>query len=184
VLGLISATKRREEAQCSTQEALTVHSEAERDEREVQIACVRAKYCISFNSEAIWDTCAYCRVIFSLGDEPILVTVLNKIMKLVNTCNWSVISNSYTLQFTTTQIKSFLFCCVFTGCHLVTASNVVDASVFVFHPSVPRWQIKVTLRLTVSQSVCLGVKPNLGLLTRDIFFLVQSYGLVSVGRPL
>jgi hypothetical protein len=30
---------------------------------------------------------------------------------------------------------------------------------------------QVTLQLTVSQSVCLGVEPNLGLLTSDIFFL-------------
>jgi hypothetical protein len=34
-----------------------------------------------------------------------------------------------------------------------------------------RVRVRVTLQLTVSQSVCLGVEPNLGLLTRDIFFL-------------
>jgi hypothetical protein len=33
-----------------------------------------------------------------------------------------------------------------------------------------RVRVRVTLRLTVSQSVCLGVEPNLGLLTRDFFF--------------
>jgi hypothetical protein len=40
-----------------------------------------------------------------------------------------------------------------------------------------------TLRLTVSESVSLGVKPHLGLMTR---FLIpfDSYGLVFVGRPL
>jgi hypothetical protein len=43
-------------------------------------------------------------------------------------------------------------------------------------------KVKVTLRPTVSQSVCLGVEPNLGLLTIDFFF--QRYGLVSMGRPL
>jgi hypothetical protein len=32
-------------------------------------------------------------------------------------------------------------------------------------------RVRVTLQLTVSQSVCLGVEPNLGLLTRDHFFL-------------
>jgi hypothetical protein len=31
-------------------------------------------------------------------------------------------------------------------------------------------RVRVTLQLTVSQSVCLGVEPNLGLLTRDLFF--------------
>jgi hypothetical protein len=34
--------------------------------------------------------------------------------------------------------------------------------------------LKVTLRLTVSQSVCLGVEPNLGLLTRDFFLKLLS----------
>jgi hypothetical protein len=33
-------------------------------------------------------------------------------------------------------------------------------------------KVKVTLRLTVTQSICLGVEPNLGLLTRDFFFKV------------
>jgi hypothetical protein len=34
-----------------------------------------------------------------------------------------------------------------------------------------RVRVRVTLQLTVSQSVCLGVEPNLGLLTREFFFL-------------
>jgi hypothetical protein len=46
---------------------------------------------------------------------------------------------------------------------------------------------QVTLQLTVSQSVCLGVEPNLGLLTRDIFCLFfclfESYSLVLFGAP-
>jgi hypothetical protein len=33
-----------------------------------------------------------------------------------------------------------------------------------------RVRVRVTLQLTVSQSVRLGVEPDLGLLTRDIFF--------------
>jgi hypothetical protein len=33
-----------------------------------------------------------------------------------------------------------------------------------------RVRVRVTLQLTVSQSVCLGVEPNLGLLTREFFF--------------
>jgi hypothetical protein len=43
-------------------------------------------------------------------------------------------------------------------------------------------EIQVTLRLTVSQSVCLGVEPTLGLATRRL--LSESCGVVSVGRPL
>jgi hypothetical protein len=46
-----------------------------------------------------------------------------------------------------------------------------------------RYKVKVTLRLTVSQSVCLGVKPKSG--TSDQrFFFPQSYCLVFLGRPL
>jgi hypothetical protein len=43
-------------------------------------------------------------------------------------------------------------------------------------------KFEVTLLLTVSQSVCLGVEPNLGLLTRDFFFKVTL--LSFLGRPL
>jgi hypothetical protein len=34
-----------------------------------------------------------------------------------------------------------------------------------------RVRVRVTLRLTVSQSVCLGIEPNLGQLTRVCFLL-------------
>jgi hypothetical protein len=50
----------------------------------------------------------------------------------------------------------------------------------------PYWsqvQVQVTLRLTVSQSVSLGVGPHLGLITRYLL-LFSIYGLVFVGRPL
>jgi hypothetical protein len=43
-------------------------------------------------------------------------------------------------------------------------------------------QVQVTLRLTVSQSVSLGVEPRLGLMNRLSLF--DIYGLVFVGRPL
>jgi hypothetical protein len=43
--------------------------------------------------------------------------------------------------------------------------------------------VKVILRLTVSQSVNLGIVPHLGPMTRYLF-LSDSYGLVSMGRPL
>jgi hypothetical protein len=44
-------------------------------------------------------------------------------------------------------------------------------------------QSQSTLRLTVGQSVSLGVEPHLGLMTRYLL-LFHSYGLVFVGRPL
>jgi hypothetical protein len=53
-----------------------------------------------------------------------------------------------------------------------------------------RVRVRVTLQLTVSQSVCLGVEPNLGLLTRDFFFetvpffYVTLYMLGHICRPL
>jgi hypothetical protein len=47
----------------------------------------------------------------------------------------------------------------------------------------PDWLLKVSLRLTVSQSVCLGVESRMGLMTR-CFFLFESYCPVHVGRPL
>jgi hypothetical protein len=44
-------------------------------------------------------------------------------------------------------------------------------------------KVKVTLRLTVSQSVSLGVVPHLGLMTKYLL-VFDSYGLAFVGRPL
>jgi hypothetical protein len=43
-------------------------------------------------------------------------------------------------------------------------------------------QVKVTLRLTVSQSVSLGDETHLRLKTKKLL-LCGRYGLVSVGRP-
>jgi hypothetical protein len=55
----------------------------------------------------------------------------------------------------------------------------------VYSPSVAAGplQVKVTLRLTVSQSVCLGVESRLGIMT-TCFLLFQIYCPVHVGRPL
>jgi hypothetical protein len=44
-------------------------------------------------------------------------------------------------------------------------------------------RVRVTLQLTVSQSVCLGVEPRPGLMTRYLFIL-ESYRPVHMGRPL
>jgi hypothetical protein len=53
-------------------------------------------------------------------------------------------------------------------------------------PSEEEVEVEVALRLTVGQSICLGVEPTLGLATRYylLFGCWQSCGLVSVGRPL
>jgi hypothetical protein len=47
--------------------------------------------------------------------------------------------------------------------------------------SVPS-KVKVTLQLTISQSVSLGVEPHLGRMTRYLL-LFDSYGLVLCGTP-
>jgi hypothetical protein len=74
------------------------------------------------------------------------------------------------------------------SCCLVTT---LKDGVSVLMP-LPRWLllttelsviVKVTLRLMVSQSVSLGVKPHLVLMTRYLL-LFDSYGLVFVGLPL
>jgi hypothetical protein len=44
------------------------------------------------------------------------------------------------------------------------------------------FKVKVTLLLTVSQSVSLGVEPHLGLMTRYLL-LFDSYGFVFCGAP-
>jgi hypothetical protein len=44
------------------------------------------------------------------------------------------------------------------------------------------FKVKVTMRLTVSQSVSLGVVPHLGPMTRYLL-LFDSYGLIFCGAP-
>jgi hypothetical protein len=51
------------------------------------------------------------------------------------------------------------------------------------HLRMNAFKVKVTLRLTVSQSVSLVIEPHLGPMTRYLF-LSDSYVIVSVGRPL
>jgi hypothetical protein len=49
---------------------------------------------------------------------------------------------------------------------------------------IPVAQVKVTLRLTVGQSVSLGIEPHLGLVTRYFLFFLTVTVLFLVGRPL
>jgi hypothetical protein len=45
-------------------------------------------------------------------------------------------------------------------------------------------KVKVTLRLTVSQSVCLGVEPKYGTFDQIFFFFLKVTVLSFLGRPL
>jgi hypothetical protein len=59
------------------------------------------------------------------------------------------------------------------GLHMANSAAVISV------------RVRVTLQLTVSQSVCLGVEPNLGLMTRDFFFKVtvlSFFGAPSLTR--
>jgi hypothetical protein len=95
-----------------------------------------------------------------------LVTRLTDHLLVVTTSNSSAVA----LQITRAHAKSSQF--VFTSHFLVRNPN----NVLFLHPY---WQVKVTLRLTVS----LGVEHHLGLMTRYLL-LYDSHGLVFVGRPL
>jgi hypothetical protein len=69
---------------------------------------------------------------------------------------------------------------------LLSVSLFCVLSLFVFLFSIwpaSKVKVKVTLRPTFSQSVSLGIKPHLGLMTRYLF-LFDDYVLVSVERPL
>jgi hypothetical protein len=65
----------------------------------------------------------------------------------------------------------------------ITHNQSIAEDLLDSHSRPSQSQIKVTLRLTVSQSVSLGIEPHLGPMTRYLF-LSDSYVLVSVGRPL
>jgi hypothetical protein len=87
----------------------------------------------------------------------------------------SIISTFYrVLKMMYDRINAFLgfvHCRVFTKEHnmnlLPSSSEGVEDT---YNVGSIRVRVRVTLQLTVSQSVYLGVEPNLGLLTRDIFF--------------
>jgi hypothetical protein len=68
-----------------------------------------------------------------------------------------------------------LFMCIFCCSYIATQSEL--------HALICIVKVKVTLRLTISQSVGLGVEPHLGLMTRYLL-LFDTYGLVFLGPPL
>jgi hypothetical protein len=51
-------------------------------------------------------------------------------------------------------------------------------------PPLVKVKVKVTLRLTVSQSVCLGVEPRLGLMTRYLGLFWMKVAVLSVWGAL
>jgi hypothetical protein len=72
-------------------------------------------------------------------------------------------------QISTPEINPVLCCKMSTHNYLVANSSL--------------FKVKVTLRLTVSQSISLGVEPHLGLMAIYLL-LFDSCGLVFLGRPL
>jgi hypothetical protein len=66
----------------------------------------------------------------------------------------------------------------------VAMQRLVDFIIMVTNSTLlRRVRVRVTLQLTVSQSVCLGVEPNLGLLTRDFFFFfLLQFNVAALSR--
>jgi hypothetical protein len=91
---------------------------------------------------------------------------------VVTTRNYYTVTHLHSIQSLHANISFYLFGA--SGIHLENFET-------------PLFKFKVTLRLTVgqsvSQSVSLGVEPHLGIMTRYLL-LFDSYGLVIVGRPL
>jgi uncharacterized membrane protein len=64
---------------------------------------------------------------------------------------------------------------------LIYEATMAKNEQYVFKVINPKVKVKVTLRLTVSQSVCLGVEPKYGTFDQSFFF--ESYSLVIFGAP-
>jgi hypothetical protein len=103
--------------------------------------------------------------------------------QLLITVNYSIIAD-----FHTSQITLILACIVFTRCFLITISNNGYSFDFMLKSSLNGGSLsaassfKVTLHLTVSQTVSLGVELHLELMTRYLL-LFDSHSLVFDGRP-
>jgi hypothetical protein len=109
--------------------------------------------------------------------------------RLGTTSNYSATANRHDSQITTAYAKSFPACCVFTSRYLVTVSNSGDSSASALKSSLNGGslptalfftvKVKVTLRLTVSQSVSKswGEAP-------DIYYCLTVTVLFFVGCRL
>jgi hypothetical protein len=67
--------------------------------------------------------------------------------------------------------------------HRLTSNGQLNEQIYDWTELTTQVKVKVTFRLTVSQSVSLGFETHLGLMTRYLL-LFDSYGLVFVVRPL
>jgi hypothetical protein len=106
---------------------------------------------------------------------------------VTTTNNYNAVANLHTSQITRSHAKFSQS--AFASRFPATDLNNEDSSACVLislqsgeYPTTEHI-VKVIFRLTVSQSVSLGVEPHLGLMTRYLL-LFDSYGLVFVGRPL
>jgi hypothetical protein len=96
------------------------------------------------------------------------------------------LANSYTSRVSETRcLLSFVFT---SGCSATDPNNPLLRSRLFESSAISQLTlasnfVQVTLRLTFSQSVSLGVEPYLGLVSKYLL-LFDSYGLVLVGRPV
>jgi hypothetical protein len=95
---------------------------------------------------------------------------------VITTIRYNTLKITVTLTHEITSSTLQLFSCLLNSLCL-TACLTHNSST----PSFVK--VKVTLRLTVRQSVSLGVEPHLGLMPRYLL-LFDSYGLVFVGHTL
>jgi hypothetical protein len=110
-----------------------------------------------------------------------LITGFTELLQLV-TNNYDAIANLHDLQSLHHTLHLPNVLCIHQSLPR-NGSQQCPLSPLSTAPVLVRWRLKVTLRLTVNQSVSLGVEPHLGLMTKYLL-LFCSYGLVFVRRPI